>query len=97
MAAKSKTQPSDEPFAAGAVEALDTFGAAISEAGEKSRAMIAGGLDTWTREMQRFQDEMVAQGGATLEQLKACRSPAPRPIWRRGFGSRRPSPRCPAA
>jgi hypothetical protein len=75
MAAKSKTPLNGEQIAAGATEALETFNTAISEASERGRAMIAKGLDTWTHEMQRFQEEMVAQGGATLEELKGCKSP----------------------
>lgn len=74
MPAKQKfTPPGDAvPFGAGAFE---TFNNAVTQATERSRGMMEAGLEAWTREAQRFQDEMSKQGSGALEKLRECKSP----------------------
>jgi hypothetical protein len=74
MAGKQNLPPLGEaaPMAA---EAFQAFGDAITEATERSRAVMEAGLEAWTREAQRYQDEFSEQGAVALQQLRACTSP----------------------
>lgn len=71
MTDKSKTA---EP-AAHNPEVLDVFNTAIAQASDRGSMMFGAGLEEWSKEGQRFYDEMSTQGFAALEQLKHCKSP----------------------
>lgn len=67
MAAKQKTST--------ASEVVDSFNTAVSETAGRGREMMEAGLEAWTKEAQRFYEELSSQGRSALEQLKACQSP----------------------
>lgn len=75
MAVNQTVNPAQEALPFGASQALERINAAITEATDRSRGVMEAGIEAWTREAQRFQDELSVQGTTALEQLKACKSP----------------------
>ena len=75
MVARQKVNAEPAAPAFGASEAFETINTAITQATGRSREMLEAGLEAWTKEAQRFHEEMSVQGTSALEQLKACTSP----------------------
>lgn len=56
-------------------EGLEKFSDAISQAAERSQAMIASGLKNWESEVGRYYEEFSAHSRETLDALGKCKAP----------------------
>ncbi len=70
----AKSKP-EAPAGVFGPEAFNSFSAALTDAGERSRAAMQAGFEQWSSEAAKFYTDMSAQGVAALDQLRTCKSP----------------------
>jgi hypothetical protein len=74
MPSTEQSRPARECINRVGSDAADSFNTAIDKAAERGADVLDVGLEAWSRETERFHDELSIHGATALEQLKACQS-----------------------